>query len=328
MIINEKTPVKKLLLLTLFLFTGELASAQVPLDSFFRQGVRWTSWYIFNAGHYTGYLTVHVNYIDGDTTVNGKQYHLYYYFKKGGKHAVPGGPTYPSVPDSVDTTVKKLVGGIRVDGEQVLLTKIPPDSVVPETLLYDYDLKIGDTLKWKPNANIVIDIDSVQLANGQYEKRFYFSKDPVFPDYWIRGIGSVFASAYSRTYPSFGFDLTRSVCYEHPILGYKFYETSGLDSATVNSCYFIPPLSVGNITNNEFHAEIYPNPATGNNIQLRISADAAEMKVYDVQGRLVVDKDKMSAGTHGITTPASPGIYILVVTFKDGGKSYTRFQKL
>lgn len=59
-----------------------------------------------------------------------------------------------------------------------------------EKILYDFGLNTGDTANWKPFNNVVIGIDSVQAANGEFLRRIKFDDNS---DHWVEGLGSTIA---------------------------------------------------------------------------------------------------------------------------------------
>ena len=63
-----------------------------------------------------------------------------------------------------------------------------------ETLLYDFNTKIGDTIKHNPTSmffySVIKDIDSIKI-NTEYRKRYKVTDQSKSEDYIIEGIGSV-----------------------------------------------------------------------------------------------------------------------------------------
>lgn len=331
MLTVKHVPVKQVLFAAVALCVTTAGLAQTHLDSFFTKGARWTSWYLFSAGHYSGKIDINVLYIGDDSVINGQEYHLLYAFKKAGKHQTnEGGFPYPWVSDAADTNSKNIRGGIRVSGEKVWF--ISMDSPLQELLLYDFALNIGDTVAWKTGDKVVVDIDSIRLSSGAVEKRYHFSRNAFFPDYWIRGVGSIFTlfGAYENTFPvPFGIQMSRSICYDHRSMQYKFYDGSGLDSATVNSCYYIPPLSVGKMPcGDKPFFDIYPNPVSGESISIVVSENLAEVSIVDMFGRTVMRTKDIRAGTHTLSAPPAQGMYLLTATAANGVRTSLRFQKL
>ena len=60
-----------------------------------------------------------------------------------------------------------------------------------DSLIYDFGIQIGDTITWTEYPYIVVGIDSIQLLNGEWRKRFMLTTNSVAGiKYWIEGIGS------------------------------------------------------------------------------------------------------------------------------------------
>ena len=97
-----------------------------------------------------------------------------------------------------------LVGAIREDSEKQVYflafdstfgignyisacseKRMPVDS---EVLIYNFNLKVGDSLPWKKYNQTVIGIDSMITENGTSLPVFHFNSYNT--DYWIEGLGS------------------------------------------------------------------------------------------------------------------------------------------
>lgn len=319
----------------LFCFSVSVTSviAQTPLNDFYQTGTNWT-WYSYvNHAFSRGTSEVYNDFISGDSTVNSYTYKLIKRYKKGRVYHDHGSITTTRY----DSSDKTLVGGIRVDGEKVFFINLSADtnrllSLPPmsETIIYDFlDLKIGDTISWKPYKNIVIDIDSVMLSNGKYEKRYHFEKTN-YDDFWVRGAGCSMGFLMSHTaQPYMYYYLAKyyAVCYNGSA-NYKYYESAPLDSAIVDNCYLIFPLAVNEV-NTKSGLAIYPNPVLSNRLNIDVSTDALDIRIYDVSGKLINILGHTPKGIHTIQAPTTPGIYTIVVLDEGTGDvSYSRFEKL
>jgi len=120
--------------------------------------------------------------LNGDTILNGKTY----------------SKVYSLFDSTLTNTLSTYFAAIREQDKRVY-TVI---ENAPEEILYDFNLSEGDTITFhyslffhEPQnfSRIVTQVDSVQLFNGEYRKRFHF--DPIgynsMPDEVIEGIGSV-----------------------------------------------------------------------------------------------------------------------------------------
>lgn len=148
-------------------------------------------------------------------------------------------------------------------------------------LLYDFDLKIGDTLHWKPKPNAVEAVDSIQLDNGTWRRTFVFKPNPFDPfnDYfWIEGIGSnrgLFGAFANIQLTDVRCDLQ---CFRtnNQVL-YSTVEAVFCDSVTVST-------HEPNYLQQALH--VFPNPSSGEvNLEIPASEIPAMLRILDVQGR-------------------------------------------
>ncbi|MEZ5017152.1 MAG: T9SS type A sorting domain-containing protein [Flavipsychrobacter sp.] len=308
------------------------AKAQTPLADFYSTNTSWT-WYATSSQAFSRNTNlVYNDFVSGDSVVKGKIYKLIKQYKKGKVFSDHGVETITRY----STTDQKLLGGIRVDSEKVYFINLDVDtnksmSLAPlaETIIYDFDLKVGDTVKWKPYDNIVLNIDSVKLSNGKYEKRYHFFNGAYYKDFWIRGVGSSFG--FLHTYDDYPYmyyweDKYHGVCYEGSA-SFKFYETANLDTTIVDHCYLIFPLSVNSVST-EASFILYPNPVSGSTYMLKLVEDAVSVNVYDIKGKVVSSSVDMAKGLHQMQAPGVVGVYIVQVVGKNGSISYARFEKL
>ena len=130
------------------------------------------------------------------------------------------------------------------------------------TLLYDFDLNVGDTVYWKPQPNVVQAIDSIQLDNGTWRRTFVF--DTIFPAYWIEGIGSNHGLLGSYA----NIQITDQNCHLQ-----CFRYNNQVIYSTVDAV-FCDSVSVATYEPNEFDKalRLFPNPSSGN-VTLEIPAD-------------------------------------------------------
>ena len=129
-------------------------------------------------------------YLKGDTTVNSLTYKKV--FKKGeGSYSpkMPGtNPVCPWPYNYIDPMPSYF---LRSAGKQVFVVKANASSTFSESLLYDFNLKVGDTIpqtynSWQTDITVT-SIDSILTSDG-YRKRFALS-NTTHVDYIIEGIG-------------------------------------------------------------------------------------------------------------------------------------------
>jgi hypothetical protein len=157
------------------------------------QNAMWTEMYYYPFGDTMPSPVFHCYALkNNDTTINGNLYHKLYH--------------------STDTifTEDKLVGGLREENKKVYYYSIVPVSFSPEykytdipkdseVLLYDFSLKIGDSIgpftehpirvTEFSTLLILCEFDSVLIGND-YRKRFFFCGGAPFSS-WVEGIGEL-----------------------------------------------------------------------------------------------------------------------------------------
>lgn len=182
---------KYLLLLTFIILTFKSANSQTNVyHPFPDSSVMWTGtyWYVSQG---SGYCTVHNDYnlyISGDTTIGNYSYHKLY----SNRH------NYANCPPPGDYHYGIYSGVLRQDIANKKIYSIQNDA---DTLVYDFNLNLGDTLPvtslndaiWN---NYITSIDSVLVGN-QYRKRFWISCNTFNGNYnnyvaLIEGVGSTF----------------------------------------------------------------------------------------------------------------------------------------
>jgi hypothetical protein len=208
--------------------------------------------------HYDGYRY----WISGDTMIEGRDYKkLYeqrvYEFVTNGypQYDYWNNFNYPGL----------LVAGLREDTatKQIwcydLENFLSIGSSVGDTLLYDFSVSTGDTLKWTPAKFLVTSIDSVQLLNGNWRRRIVLDGGLSSPHYWIEGIGAT--EVLSQPYFSYFETLSQLTCfqsydsflYEEPPYGIPSYLVVNCDSLLT---------SAAEISNSSVYATLLPTLIT------------------------------------------------------------------
>src|ERR1700739_886515 len=127
--------------------------------------------------------------LSGDTLINGKVHHKLYHV--GGYYS-SGTICWSTLSHS-----RSFYGAIREDSMKRVYLCCITGSTTKDSLLYDFNLKVGDTLK-QFNSQVVISyvhsIDSI-MVDGAYRKQFVISSNAAQPhqiiDSIIEGIGSL-----------------------------------------------------------------------------------------------------------------------------------------
>ncbi|XOV68454.1 MAG: T9SS type A sorting domain-containing protein [Fluviicola sp.] len=240
-----------------------------------------------------------VYYINGDSTVNANTYKKVF---KRGQSVMTDGPTGPAC--GPFTTYDALAHLVRQDGYQVYLWNGNND-----TLLYDFDVAIGDTFPVAYNVcDHYIVLDSVELVSfgGQQRRKLFFTETTTgsFSN-MIEGVG----------WPGGFFE---PVC-EEPNCGYQF-NCFRLDGQTLlgTNCFFEANLDEAKMA---AMLNIRPNPVKG-----KLRFEIPEGKVLtDIYISTIDGKHIESVKYNGATGKGScqtehlmPGNYFFRFHFENG----------
>ncbi len=217
------------------------------------QNAMWREYEYHIMSHWSHYQYV----ITGDTVMNDLTYHK---LQKSGSY-------YEWFNSSI-SGINEYVGAFREDIENKKVYFMQAGKV-KDTLLYDFDLNIGDTLpplygyayNYDNIVPIVLDIDSVLLSDGVYHKRFLIKNCPQMwiplSIYFIEGVGSSFGLLTGITCPFENrFEL---VCLTVDSQSVYILENSG------KPCALAPIIeSIDRIEQREeINFKVFPNPASG-----------------------------------------------------------------
>ena len=186
---------------------------------------------------------------NGDTNINSKLFHKYYY------SLVEYDGSYPGVA----IINKEYNGCLRSDGEKVYYIK--KDSL-NEILLYDYSLTIGDTVpQGLLNAGtkyIITDTMTIQMGDGGYRMKYTLNHWDV--PYFIYGVGYFTGLIPPNTFIIYPYDGTAFVTYCENGNRVYFHNAYGLGHA--NWCDF--PVAINENADNKPTDNLFvsPNPAT------------------------------------------------------------------
>ncbi len=300
----------KYLFTILMLSINFSVSAQIPLDSFYQQGTTWCGYEYYGGTIHSVPTTPFIFRITGDTLLNNKNYRIV----------------------RANISNAKALGAIRTDSTKVYYYKLDSTTYstiyghsrafaalpyMQEAILYDFDLKVGDTVAWKPAGNkTVIDIQQVQLSDGRIVNKYLF-ENTVY-DYWIYGIGSCqglfgslfyFPPADLQTYMGQGFH------YNFPIV----------QSIDIASCF---PLSIEKEQTHTTVKRVYPNPLIGDLLNIETDVDVTGMTVCDMQGRICyTHAGIIGKGISIVKLPINAGLYFITLMDKEGKKMFVKLEK-
>jgi len=204
------------------------------------------------------------------------------------------------------------------------------DQAAVDTL-YNFGLQVGDSMRYVSSFYDtylpVVAMDSI-LIQGAYHKVFRFGQHPLsleelLSDTWIEGIGSIHGPLAPRMPSSLGFnfgmpDSTRTTCFlQNDLL---LWNHPSYAACAVNVLLSVSSLNAGP------SLRIHPNP--GSSFQLAgLHGGSAQLRVLDMQGRLVRDGIVISERTSVDVEDLPPGTYIVAVRLLDGTRQSLRWVK-
>jgi hypothetical protein len=215
-------------------------------------------------------------YFDGDTIINGSSHKKLFrspvlILRQG------GGPPCYVWPWA---TFLGYMGALRDDSLSDKSFFVFPDQN-NDTLLFDYNLAVDDTIKGFISANCLMKITSIDsvLIDTQYRKKWNFNTCNEGSGYFIQGIGS--DNGLIEWLNSSGFNITHLICVKDSSM--ILFET-GFNSAI--GCQLVT--AVEEILNASLKVEIFPNPF---NEQTTLRLDKplknAVLEIYNAYGQKV-----------------------------------------
>jgi hypothetical protein len=301
---------KKLLLLSILGTIGATYFAQ-SYTPFPTSNASWIEVIYCQEKHYS---------LVGDTLVNNKTYHQLYVNDKIYTQNATGCPM-----GSGSTIYGSYAGAYRNDSINKRVYFLPP-NLQSDTLLYDFNYSIGDTLKstYKPIdttsgiAYTLIRIDSIFTA-GKTRNRytFYDCSTPSSPSIdtlrFIEGIGSNQSLlGYSHACNSFGYDMQYIDCFrEGPTASFSTLSSQGCSTPLITD--------VESIQFTENLLSISPNPTNGK-LRINSSLEIKRIELYNLSGSQIRDirVDKSIPEESVIFLPQAAGIYFLRIVTQDG----------
>lgn len=227
--------------------------------------------------------------INGDTTLNSQIYQKIY----KSVEEIPTNWTYH--------------GALREDGQKVWFYSKTNNS---ESLIYDFNISVGDTINWLLDPMIVDSITN-KPVNNEARKHIYFSYyDSTIKEVWIEGIGSNKGLLESGTGMAVGG--------RYWLLCMKEQASTVYMNPNYNHCFLASGISENK--NSVFH--LYPNPA---NKQLKITvADNViieSISIIDMNGKRL--KEFKQTNTELDLSGISSGLYIIQL-IHNKGKTYQK----
>ncbi len=259
-------------------------------------------------------VNVYNYFTNGDTLINGYQYKKVY--KKGYSYAQYGAPGPPSQGNPCLSPPPTYFYGpglsffIRSAGKKIYGRNVPLtfSSGGGDTLLYDFDLHMGDTLPntcINPSSSIfkVTAIDSINTLNG-WMKQFKLNNSTNYD--LIEGMG--YKNGLIELMPpnvmSCGWNLQ---CYSQDNTAYY--------PSTSVSCM----LTTGVQENSNMAQKplVYPNPSNGI-YKIYLLENATKIEIHNITGQLIQSYLQQSNTYEIDLSKESSGIYILNCIDKQG----------
>lgn len=185
-------------------------------------------------------------------------------------------------------------------------------------LLYDFDLEAGSIVDWRPEPNIVLFIDSIQLNDGSWRRTYHFTEDSSY--YWIEGIGSNIGLLNSRA----NLMMTDVSCSLH-----CFRENNVLKYNTGNAVFCDSILVDAPEPRLDEQVYLYPNPAGGEVfLELPVDALPVRLRLFDPQGKLLKEEEINQIQTRLDVAPWRTAAMLAVHLQSAGGQQAIRMLRV
>jgi len=305
---NRQKMIKKLLLSLIFIIALNTVDGQTNAyhtfpDSFYWRVDMHCQFVQTNCNEFYYY-----NYhFEGDTIIKGASY------RKLMRDSVIlvgiGGPPCLLYPWASFTG---YMGALKEDSILNKIFFIWAESLITDSLLYDYNLVVGDTLKGRLVGNckmIISSVDSILIGN-QFRKKWNFNTCNEGPGYIIQGIGS--DNGLIEQINSEGFCVSSLVCVRN-ITSTLFMS----NNPSTYGCHIIS--SVLETKRSQNSINIYPNPFS---FETTIKSDRflkdATIIVYNSHGQIVKEINNISGLSTTLFRNDLPcGLYFLLLREAD-----------
>lgn len=249
-------------------------------------------------------------HFEGDTTISGKTYNLITANPIVSVSTVPPNSLAYYCPPYAADENKKLdaFSGyysalLREDSLQRKVFIYEPNY--GELLLYDFNLKAGDTLRSSAEGGLhAFAVDSVKLVtllNGEVRKKFYLKYMPGYPEtYYIEGVGGSQGLQFHLDNPGFGFggghDPTCITENKLPLWGSTCIGTVGVPKY-----------------HNDQLINVFPNPAKDVLYIENKNSESSLICILDLSGRILLSKKLISSKEEMDITSLPAGAYMYII---------------
>lgn len=242
--------------------------------------------------------------ISGDTVIGSQTYH---------KLIIPY-VHFDDLGSCTQTNTIGYKGAIREDEANKKVFFVNPMSL-SETLLYDFNMQVGDTVQgyleeWYGNKDVVVSIDSILVGNS-YRKRWEIN--PSYGIYLIEGLGSTFGLIEFSPGNGSDFDSYRLNCFQQN--SQTRYPDTNTNCQLITSKKLIEPLLN--------QVKIFPNPTSGSFIVDFVGTfGITEIQIADLLGTIVYQNQITNQLKVNIAKLPS-GVYTLIVKYR-GNRTFSK----
>ena len=164
-----------------------------------------------------------------------------------------------------------------------------------EILIYDFSLNVGDTMFSNSPFGylgygicIITGIDSIELENNQFRRRFIINETSYTQDYWIEGIGSI----GGLFHPIMDY-VIGSYC---ELTCFKDNETAVyINNPACDKCFCTLLTPVKELEKGKEFVNIYPNPATNEiTIEIQKEKGTSTIKIFNLYGKQIENRESNS----------------------------------
>lgn len=171
-----------------------------------------------------------------------------------------------------------------------------------ETLIYDFNLHVGDTVSWKPWNNVVTGIDSMLIADTVQLQVFRFD---AMDDYWVESLGSKLGFFGAYLPPPFECN-----CSLHCAEATEYSLPGSLPCGGVYNAIQSVPSAKKAFT-------IFPNPASrSSKIAIGFEHRPEEISIRNAVGQIIATFEVNSQQIFEIPAYTFPGQGLFRVEFK------------
>ncbi len=233
----------------------------------------------------------------GDTTINSQVYNK----------------VYQIVDDSTLNLVNlTYYAAIRENTSKQIFVKI--SDYDDEILIYDFSLNVGDTIVSNSPSGylnyypcILTGIDSIELENNQFRKRFKINEYTFAQDYWIEGIGSM-GGLFNPIMEYIIGSYCELKCFKHNDTALY------INNPDCNKCFctLLTPV-IENEESNIF-IKIFPNPAKSNiNIDFKLAKGLSTVRLLNSYGKIIESRNTDSFPIQMNIDYLHNGIYLIQI---------------